>query len=85
MLRKIINFINANLWLRQQLVALAKRIRAYDRIKSFYYYLNRVSEGDHLFVGRRKRKLYQSSQLTPRARQIYHDLKTAIENNKEQQ
>lgn len=83
MLRKIINFINASHWLRHRLVVIAQKIGIYDKIKSIYHRLQHVSRGRPALLGKYESPLYQSSQLTPRAQQIYYDLKIAIEKNKE--
>lgn len=85
MLHKAVNFVNTRPWLRQRLVVIAQKIGIYDKIKSIYHRLQHVSSEAHALGGRNERQLYQSTQLTPRALQIYHDLKTATEKNKEQQ
>ena len=85
MLRTSVSFINSRPQLRQQLVGITKKTGIYKKIKSIYHRLQHVSREDHALVGRNERQVYQSSLLTPHARQIYDDLKTAIEKNKEQQ
>jgi len=85
MLRTSVSFVNSRPQLRQQLVGITKKTGTYKKIKSIYHRLQHVSREDHALVGRNESQVYQSSLLTPHARQIYHDLKTAIEKNKEQQ
>ena len=77
MLRNSVSFVNSRPRLRQQLIAFSKKIGTYESIKRFYYRLQNVTS-EYNPLERRTQ-----SDLTPRAQQIYDDLKAAIENNKE--
>ncbi|NNG77212.1 class I SAM-dependent methyltransferase [Acinetobacter sp. ANC 4277] len=82
MLRKALGFVNTRPNLRQQLVALAKRIGAYDSIKRFYYSLQRIDGDYSALVGRGEAQSVPLPQLTHRARKIYTDIQVAIEKRK---
>jgi len=71
------NFVNSKPLLRQQLIAVSKKTGTYEGIKKIQNRLQNITS-EYPPIERRTH-----SHLTPRAQQIYDDLKAAIEKNKE--
>ena len=78
------NYVDRHPRLRKSFLNILHRLGLYTRFKSIYVNrdFNQVSTEQHTIQLNIK---LNSSELSPRARQIYQDLKTAIETNKEQQ
>lgn len=80
-LRKIARHLTVNSRLRQSLVAVAKKIGIYKKLRALYHRVQRIPGFRYAGVFFTQDRVVPASleQLTPRARQIYADLKIAIE------